>query len=64
MGDPNMDAADNCFRIQELAWDDFTAWELWREENDLPVPADIGEAADMYARARETGDWPRPDKGE
>ena len=64
MGDPNMDAADNYCRIQELAWDDFTAWQLWREENDLPVPADIFEAADMYARARENGDWPRPDTGE
>jgi hypothetical protein len=44
--------------IQERAWEDFTAWELYRHNNYLPVPADISESADMYARHCEKGHWP------
>lgn len=64
MSDPNMDLADLATDIQARAWEDFTAWERYRDANSLWVPADMGAAADMYARHCETGRWPLDHKKE
>ena len=51
MGDPNMDAADNMCRLQELAWE---AFDNWCRENHPDTDLGYPELVDLYYEATTT----------